>query len=103
MEQLQGLIDEIVDFQRKTFPTSNAVSKLHHLEKEVPELIDELNLFKDGGGSINNVRMEYADCFLLLFGSVALAGFNAEDIQELIREKIEINKRENGDLLMHKE
>jgi len=38
------------------------------------------------------IRMEYADCFFLLFGSAAAYGYSFDNITELIEEKFEINK-----------
>lgn len=110
MEKLQILLDDILNWQKHTFPDSYAISKLHHLSQEVPELIEELEYFENGGGSINRIRMEFADCFLLLMGSATIAGFSAEDIETMIREKLEINKKrkwgipdENGVVLHIKE
>lgn len=104
----QILIDEIMDFQVKTFPTSNPISKLHHLAKEIPELIDELeNGYQT---DVKSTEMEYADCFLLLLGSAAIYGLSADDIQRIVREKLEINRNrkwgtpdENGVVLHIKE
>ena len=90
---MQQLINDILQFQIETFPTSNTISKLHHLSREVPELIEELEAFDKGGGSVQKVRMEYADCFLLLFGSAGIYGLNAEDIKRIVREKLEINRK----------
>lgn len=90
---MQDLLDEILKFQIETFPTSNAISKLHHLSREVPELVEELEQFDKGGGSIQRIKMEYADCFLLLMGSAAIAGFTADDIAAFVREKLEINRK----------
>jgi NTP pyrophosphatase (non-canonical NTP hydrolase) len=87
MNKLQELIDELHSWQEETFPHADAISKLHHLAKEVPELIEELKGMDDKA-----IRMEYADCFLLLFGSAAMHGLSAEEICDAIKEKLEINR-----------
>lgn len=96
MKELQVLIDEIIEWQVKTFPTSDAVSKLHHLSREVPELIEAI-LEEDSDGptdeQVKNTEMEYADNFLLLFGSAAIYGLDAKGIERVVREKLEINKK----------
>jgi len=95
MKEFQELIDEIMDFQKKTFPTSTSISKLYHLEKEIPELIDELAKVYHNSGDNKVIEMEYADAFLLLIGSAANYGLTADHIASAIRQKIEINKKRN--------
>ncbi len=78
---------EIVDWQRETFPVATALSKIHHLDQEVQELrIDLINNEKDR-------RLEFADCFLLLFGAASADGMTYEDIVSCIAEKFEICKQ----------
>lgn len=52
---------EVTRWQKETFPNATALSKIHHLKEEVDELIIDLGI--DG----TNKRLEFADCFLLLF------------------------------------
>lgn len=89
---MQDLIDEIMDFQVKTFPTSTPISKLHHLAKEIPELIEELEKHYNNFGDIEATEMEFADCFLLLFGAAAMYGLNEDSIKNAIYRKLVINR-----------
>jgi len=80
------LFEEIVTWQKETFGQATPLSKLAHLQEEVEELIADLKS--------NNPkrRLEFADCFLLLFGSAAADGMSYQDITDCITEKFEINK-----------
>lgn len=102
---MKEILDDIWDFQITTFPDSKALSKAHHLKKEVGELIDDL----EGNREPESVLMEYADCFILLFGSVMAYGLNLEDIKSIIQKKMAINRTrkwgkpdENGVVLHEK-
>lgn len=84
--------NEIVEWQKETFGNAKPLSKIAHLAQELQELVDDL---KSGA---SDVRLEYADCFLLLFGSAAANGMSYENICQAIQEKFEINKsRKWGD------
>jgi hypothetical protein len=76
----------ITKWQKETFPVATALSKAFHLEKEVHELK------KDLIDNAPNRRLEYADCFLLLFGSADADGMSYEDIINCIEEKFSIVK-----------
>lgn len=80
------LFNAIHAWQKETFGQATPLSKLAHLQEEVEELIADLKS--------NNPkrRLEYADCFLLLFGSAAADGMSYQDITDCINEKFEINK-----------
>lgn len=78
---------DIDRWQRVTFGQSTALSKMKHLEEEVKELTDDLV-------SMNpNRRLEFADCFILLFGAAASDGMTYEEICGAIEEKMDINKK----------
>jgi len=79
---------DITEWQVKTFGQSNCLSKIYHLEEEVHELIEELkeNPYSD------KTDMEYADCFILLFGSAASRGMDYNYIIDIINKKMDINK-----------
>lgn len=86
--------EDIVQWQKETFPKSTDVSKLVHLEEELEELAKAI-LDEDHAVDFEKeraVRMEYADCFLLLFGSAACYGLSYEQICKSIDEKVAINK-----------
>lgn len=89
MSDLEKIILEAHEWQLKTFPGANPVSKLHHLREEVDELIDA---YMEGKSRVD-IKSEFADCFLLLFGSAFIDDFNFDDIAELVRAKHEINEK----------
>lgn len=92
MTELQ--FNEISKWQKETFGQATPFSKLAHLAQEMVELKDAMvnEKEKPTAANFNNVRMEYADCFILLFGSAASYGFSFENITDLIQEKFDINK-----------
>lgn len=108
---------EISKWQDETFGQATALSKMHHLAEEVIELIEAMKTQKklrdDAEAricqmevktpdlvNINNgqqkaeaeIREEFADCFMLLFGAAASHGYTFEEISGLIAEKHRINK-----------
>lgn len=78
---------EITHWQRETFGEATPLSKVAHLTQEVQELKTDLE--EDNA----DVRLEYADCFLLLFGSASASGMTYEDICAAIDEKMAINRK----------
>lgn len=80
-----NLFKEISQWQVDTFGAQNPLSKAKHLKKEVDELISDIET--------NNPdrRLEYADCFLLLYGAAAADGMSLDDIYNCIMEKMDIN------------
>lgn len=77
---------EITEWQDATFPNATALSKVHHLKEEVEELIFDLENNRMGK------TLEFADCFLLLFGAAAKDGMTYEDCCNSIAEKFSICK-----------
>ncbi len=80
---------EIADWQDKTFPEANALSKMSHLAKEVIELNKALVSFTHEE-AVEDVSNELADCQHLLFGIASKRGIN---LYEATRKKFEINKK----------
>jgi len=82
----EQLFNEIMAWQKETFGQATPLTKIAHLAEELQELVSDLKS--------NNPqrRLEYADCFFLLFGSAAADGMNYQDICQAIEEKFEINK-----------
>ena len=78
--------EEVTSWQLETFGFIPALPKVYHLEQEVLELQHDLATNSQGK------RLEFADCFILLFGAAASDGMSYEDISEAISEKMEINK-----------
>lgn len=83
------MFEEITKWQSEIFTKATAQSASCHLREEVNELVHDLTW---GMGRERTV-MEYADCFLLLFGSAKLFGLTYDDICNAINEKMEINKK----------
>lgn len=77
---------EIAEWQKKTFGLATPLSKLAHLTEEVDELDTAIR------SSHPDRRLEFADCFFLLFGAAAADGMTYDDICQAIAEKFEINK-----------
>ncbi|MCB9245952.1 MAG: DUF550 domain-containing protein [Flavobacteriales bacterium] len=82
----EKLFNEVIAWQKATFPGSTALSKLSHLREELDEL--EADLKSDSPAR----WLEFADCFLLLFGCAAADGMSYNDIQEIIEKKLLINR-----------
>lgn len=80
------LFNEISTWQRETFGEATTLSKLAHLNEELCELVDDIT--KNSPGK----RLEFADCFILLFGAAAQDGMTYQDITDCINEKFAINK-----------
>ncbi|HNQ42521.1 MAG TPA: DUF550 domain-containing protein [Saprospiraceae bacterium] len=78
--------NEISAWQKETFGQATPLSKLDHLAYELVELV------KDLISNNPDRRLEYADCFFLLFGSASADGMSYQDICDAIQEKFEINK-----------
>lgn len=85
-DSMEILFNEIVQWQKETFPASNAVSKVLHLEDEVKELLESLAI------NHNDTSLEYADCFILLMGSADAYNMSFKDVFNSINTKMEINK-----------
>lgn len=61
---------EIVVWQNSTFPNSTIFSKLAHLKQELKEV--EIDILTDNP----DVKLEFADCYILLFGCVSAANID---------------------------
>ena len=88
-KDLQRLMDEVSEWQHKTFESVECVNISRHLEKEAKELTDELNKMAIDSFS---VASEMADCLILLSSCAKRYGFTAEDLITYSFEKLEINK-----------
>jgi len=89
------MFEWITAWQREKFTKATSMSAANHLNEEIKELLCELNDGQTGFFSDNQkekIKKEYADCFLLLFGSASLFGLSYEDICKAINDKMEINK-----------
>lgn len=89
------MFKEITEWQKKVFTQATPISAINHLKEEANELTDAIN---DEDHLLDHekrrkVLMEYADCFLLLFGSASLYGLCYEDVCDIINSKMEINRK----------
>ncbi len=81
---------EIADWQDKTFPEANALSKMSHLAKEVIELNKALLHDTEMIHKEDLIADELADCQHLLFGIASKCGIN---LYKATKQKFEINKK----------
>jgi hypothetical protein len=81
--RIQQLQNEIASWSDSTFGADRpAEIPLHHLAKEIQELI-----------ATPKDSMEYADCLILLLDAYRMAGGSADELIETCYEKLEINKK----------
>jgi len=77
--------EAITKWQNETFGEATPLSKLSHLKSELRELWEDLENKRE------SKNLEFADCFILLFGAAASDGMSYEDICNSINEKMSIN------------
>lgn len=83
------MFEWITKWQKEVFTKATPYTAAKHLQEEVGELIhDVANEFPK-----ERTVAEYADCFLLLFGSASLYGLSYDEICQAINDKMEINKQ----------
>lgn len=104
MKELQKLMDEITEWSDATFGEGQRnPAILHHLKKEVPELIEAIEKFQKGNTIktpysksiklLKDVWEEYADCMMLLLDSANHFGLSADRLLHQVKKKLEINKK----------
>lgn len=98
-------MDDISEWSDATFGESQRNPAIvYHLQKEVYELTEALikanELGSDNsvgigefGRQMNETKMEYADCFMLLLDSAHHYHITAKELIKLVRKKLEINKK----------
>lgn len=86
----EGQFSDVIEWQNKTFKQSTAKSKVAHLSQEIKELNDELNKETQND---NEIRLEFADCFILLMGAAASYGLSYKDVVFAISAKMKINRK----------
>ena len=107
---LQDLMDDVADWSDSQFGKGNrTVSMLHHLKKEVPELIEAVQAIQDINKLEDNQPVdfmecseiakemfyEFADVFMLIIDSARSMNLNAKALIEFTQQKLEINKKRN--------
>jgi len=109
MSDLQKLMTEVDEWQIKTFGhdkfsyNRTIVAMMNHLEEEVGELKELVDMFwvnpnkhepknyKELGSE--EIREEFADCFMLLIGAAAKYGLTAEELLSDTYKKLAKNKK----------
>lgn len=81
--------EDIRKWQMETFPESTSFAKLNHLKEEIEEVENEISYNFESNESM---KLEFADCFILLMGAAAEEGMDYDSIIEAISRKMEINK-----------
>jgi len=79
---LRELQDTIGQWSEVTFDDTGPLPKIHHLKREVDELLAE-----------PYERFEYADCLILLVDAARKAGLSADALLATAFEKMEVNKQ----------
>ena len=80
--------EDTVKWQLETFGEATPISCLAHLREEVDEL--ELDI---RSGDTSGSHMEFADCFILLFGAAGRAGMSYADICTAVETKMAVNRK----------
>ena len=100
INSLQKLLDDTAKWSQDTFNKgkfcpSRTLSMGHHLAQEVDELLDAVEHQHKAPSKHANQRMrnEFADCFMLLFNCATNEGFNIANIYDVVKEKLEINRK----------
>jgi len=103
-KSLQELMNDISEWSNLTFGDGQRNPAIvYHLKKEVDELIDALNKCNALGvdnsvgvgefkRQLSETEMEFADCFMLLLDSAHHFSLSAEQLMDLTRRKLVINK-----------
>lgn len=82
MSNLSELLQEVADWAIPTFPNATPDSWCAHIQKEAQELRDDPSDI-----------IEAADLLILVGGLVVKQGFTIRDLENAVRQKLEINKK----------
>lgn len=105
MDELQKLMNEVGSWSDDTFGSGQrSPAILHHLAKEIPELLNAIGDYDRGANDTRvnvsemmelhrKMRFEFADVFMLLLDAARKRGFMAEDLIQVARMKLEVNRR----------
>ena len=94
-KELQRLMDEVSEWQHKTFESVECVNIAEHLRLEAIELKESIEIHNEKGtmGTFWNMEEELADCLILLISCSKKAGFSAHDLILAGTKKLMINKK----------
>lgn len=79
---------DITKWQKETFGQATPHSKIAHLKEEIKELDWSITSMEPE----IDIRNEFAECFLLLFGAAGAHGMSYHDICDAIDNKMKINR-----------
>lgn len=94
----EKIVSDHLEFTSRTFPKGTSIGALLHAEREIKEVIEELEM-----SEVNKQRLcvEYADIFGCITDSANRAGLEFIDIILAWNKKLTINKsrewKDNGD------
>ena len=95
-KELQKLMDEVSEWQHKTFESVECVNIAEHLRLEAIELKEAIETDEDSVSPFKNTKLvglEFADCLILLASCAKKYGFTSDELIELAFHKLEINKK----------
>jgi hypothetical protein len=84
-DPFQKFYSETNEWQKATFGDATALSKLHHLAKEVQETIEAIEKGEPA-------EPEFADLFILTIGATGSYGLDANRLLEICEDKMAVNR-----------
>lgn len=94
IDKLQLLMNDISKWSDKQFGEHQRNPAIaYHLLKETQELIEAFEKGIITQEETDKLKMEFADCFMLILDSATHAFLTADDLLNAAREKLEINKK----------
>lgn len=98
MKNLDKLFDEHIKWAKETFPLATSKSCLIHAEKEIKEIVEELNKLEPI--SLQDYLLhkeiktkEYADAIGCILDSMMREGISIDNFKKSFSDKLEINKK----------
>lgn len=95
-EKITDLVRSQSEWSQKTFGSDEErgpVGALRHLEIEAREAYEEWRFYRSGQSELQDVKEEFADCFLLLLDASRRAGLSFQELLDAAVAKHEKNKR----------
>lgn len=88
MLELQKFVNEHRAWAKKTFGDTPKTAAVKHLQKEVKELLEEI----ERGTSDYDKTMEFADCMILLLHAADKNGIDVKELFKAMKHKFSINQ-----------
>jgi NTP pyrophosphatase (non-canonical NTP hydrolase) len=95
-DKIYDLVHSQSEWSQKTFGSDEErgpVGALRHLEIEAREACEEWRFYRSGQSELQDVKEEFADCFLLLLDASRRAGLSFQELLDAAVAKHEKNKR----------